>query len=111
MNEEQQAVERCKRAYDAGGCLKRAAELLYKNKKMKVEISGYDWRVSVVSEKVILQILYSADGREVKLNVLETIFRDYDRPVDKLIGIPEELDLKSKTVLRLAYLLYTHRKD
>jgi hypothetical protein len=47
----------------------------------------------------------------VLLKVVESIFKDYQRPADAEIGIKPGMEMKHKIILRLAYVLYKHRED
>ena len=59
----------------------------------------------------MLKIIYSVDGRTIVLRVIEQVFKDYQRQIDAKIGIKPEMKMGSKIILRLAYLLFTHRND
>ena len=95
--------------YDAEKYLAEAVKLLKRNKKIDIEIADCEW--FVVANKLILKIIYSANGHAIVLRVVESIFKDYQRQIDAKIGIKPEMKMESKIVLRLAYLLYTHRED
>ena len=95
--------------YEAEKYLAEAAKLLKRNKKIDIEIVDCEW--FVVANKLILKIIYSVNGRAVILKVVESIFKDYQRQVDAKIGIKPEMKMEHKIILRLAYLLYTHRED
>ena len=95
--------------YDAEKYLAEAAKLLKRNKKIDIEIVDCEW--FVVANKLILKIIYSVNGHAVILRVIEQAFKDYQRPVDAKIGIKPEMKMEHKIILRLAYLLYTHRED
>ena len=95
--------------YDAEKYLAEAAKLLKRNKKVDIEIVDYEW--FVVANRLILKIIYSVSGHAIILRVIEQAFKDYQRQVDAKIGIKPEMKMESKIVLRLAYLLYTHRED
>ena len=95
--------------YDAEKYLVEAAKLLKHNKKIDIEIVDCEW--FVVANKLILKIIYSVSGYTVILKVVESIFKDYQRQVDTKIGIKPEMKMEHKIILRLAYLLYTHRED
>jgi len=97
--------------YKADDYLAKAVQLLFKNKKIKIEIVAHEWDISNVSDKLIFKLWYSADGHEVVLNILESVFKDYNRDADKDIGIKNDLPISTKIILRLAYLLYKHRND
>lgn len=97
--------------YNAEVLLDRAAKLLFKNKKIKINIAECEWDISEVSDKLILRIWYTANDNEVTLNVLETVFKDYTRKADETIGIIQTMPMQQKIILRLAYLLYAHRND
>ena len=95
--------------YDAEKYLAEAVKLLKRNKKIDIEIADCEW--FVVANKLILKIIYSVNGHAVILRVIEQAFKDYQRPVDAKIGIKPEMKMEHKIILRLAYLLYTHRED
>ena len=95
--------------YDAEKYLAEAVKLLRHNKKIDIEIADCEW--FVVANKLILKIIYSVNGHAVILRVIEQVFKDYQRQVDTKIGIKPEMKMKHKIILRLAYLLYTHRED
>ena len=95
--------------YDAEKYLAEAAKLLKHNKKIDIEIVDCEW--FVIANKLILKIIYSVSGHAVILRVVEQIFKDYQRQVDAKIGIKPEMKMEHKIILRLAYLLYTHRED
>ena len=95
--------------YNAEKYLAEAAKLLRRNKKIDIEIVDCEW--FVVANKLMLKIIYSVSSHTVTLRVIEQAFKDYQRPVDAKIGIKPEMKMESKIVLRLAYLLYTHRED
>ena len=95
--------------YEAEKYLAEAAKLLKRNKKIDIEIVDCEW--FVVANKLILKIIYSVNGHAVILRVIEQVFKDYQRQVDTKIGIKPEMKMEHKIILRLAYLLYTHRED
>ena len=95
--------------YDAEKYLAEAAKLLKRNKKIDIDIVDCEW--FVVANRLILKIIYSVNGHAVILRVIEQAFKDYQRPVDAKIGIKPWMKMGSKIVLRLAYLLFTHRND
>ena len=95
--------------YEAEKYLAEAAKLLKRNKKIDIEIVDCEW--FVVANKLILKIIYSVNGHAVILRVIEQAFKDYQRPADAKIGIKPEMKMEHKIILRLAYLLYTHRED
>ena len=95
--------------YDAEKYLAEAAKLLKRNKKIDIEIVDCEW--FVVANRLILKIIYSVNGHAVILRVIEQVFKDYQRQVDTKIGIKPEMKMEHKIILRLAYLLYTHRED
>ena len=95
--------------YDAEKYLAEAAKLLKRNKKIDIEIVDCEW--FVVANKLILKIIYSVSGHAIILRVIEQAFKDYQRPADAKIGIKPEMKMEHKIILRLAYLLYTHRED
>ena len=95
--------------YDAEKYLAEAAKLLKRNKKIDIEIVDCEW--FVVANRLILKIIYSVSGHAIILRVIEQAFKDYQRPADAKIGIKPEMKMEHKIILRLAYLLYTHRED
>ena len=95
--------------YDAEKYLAEAAKLLKRNKKIDIEIVDCEW--FVVANRLILKIIYSVSGHAIILRVVEQVFKDYQRQVDARIGIKPEMKMEHKIILRLAYLLYTHRED
>ena len=95
--------------YDAEKYLAEAAKLLKRNKKIDIEIVDCEW--FVVANKLMLKTIYSVSGHAIILRVIEQAFKDYQRPVDAKIGIKPEMKMEHKIILRLAYLLYTHRDD
>ena len=95
--------------YNAEKYLAEAAKLLRLNKKIDIEIVDCEW--FVIANKLILKIIYSVSGYTVILKVVEAVFKDYQRQVDAKIGIKPEMKMEHKIILRLAYLLYTHRED
>ena len=95
--------------YDAEKYLAEAVKLLKRNKKIDIEIVDCEW--FVVANKLILKIIYSVSGHAIILKVIEQVFKDYQRQVDAKIGIKSEMKMAHKIILRLAYLLYTHRED
>ena len=95
--------------YEAEKYLAEAAKLLKRNKKIDIEIVDCEW--FVVANKLILKIIYSVSGHAIILRIVEQVFKDYQRQVDAKIGIKPEMKMEHKIILRLAYLLYTHRED
>ena len=95
--------------YEAEKYLAEAAKLLKRNKKIDIEVADCEW--FVVANRLILKIIYSVSGHAVILKVVESIFKDYQRKIDAKIGIKPEMKMGHKIILRLAYLLYTHRED
>ena len=95
--------------YDAEKYLAEAVRSLRHNKKIDIEIVDCEW--FVVANKLMLKIIYSVSGHAIILRVIEQAFKDYQRPVDAKIGIKPEMKMEHKIILRLAYLLYTHRED
>ena len=95
--------------YNAEKYLAEAAKLLKRNKKIDIEVADYEW--FVIAHELIFKIIYSVDGNTVTLLVAESVFKDYQRQIDAKIGIKPEMKMESKIILRLAYLLYTHRED
>ena len=64
----------------------------------------------MIANKLVLKIIYSVSGYTVILKVVESVFKDYQRQFDAKIGIKPEMKMEHKIILRLAYLLYTHRE-
>ena len=95
--------------YDAEKYLAEATKLLKHNKKIDIEIVDCEWLV--ILNKLIFKIIYSIGGRTVTLRVAESLFKEYQKKVDTRIGIKPEMKMEHKIILRLAYLLYTHRDD
>ena len=95
--------------YDAEKYLAMAVMALKRTLKVKVDIKDCKWLV--VANNLILKITCLVDGRTVTIRAVESVFKDYQRQVDANIGIKPEMKMGSKIVLRLAYLLYTHRYD
>ena len=95
--------------YNAEEYLAKAVKSLKRNLKIDIEIVDYEW--FVVANKLMLKIIYSVDSRTITLRVIESVFKDYQRQVDAKIGIKLEMKMRSKIILRLAYLLFTHRND
>ena len=95
--------------YEAEKYLAEAAKLLKRNKKIDIEVADCEW--FIIANKLILKIIYSVSGHTVILKVVESIFKDYQRQVDTKIGIKPEMKMEHKIIIRLAYLLYTHRED
>ena len=97
--------------YEAEKYLAEAAKLLKRNKKIDIEIADCEWYVNEIANKLIFKIIYSVDGNTITLLVAESVFKDYQRKVDTKIGIKPGMEMRHKIILRLAYLLYTHRED
>ena len=97
------------RRYNAEKYLALAAEALKRNFKVDIDIKDCKWLA--VANKPILKVTCLIDNRTVTIRVLESVFKDYQRQVDARIGIKPEMKMRSKIILRLAYLLYTHRND
>ena len=95
--------------YEAEKYLAEAAKLLKRNKKIDIDVVDCEW--FVVANRLILKIIYSVSGHAIILRVVEQVFKDYQRQVDTKIGIKPEMKMEHKIILRLAYLLYTHRED
>lgn len=95
--------------YNVEKYLVEAVKALKRNFKVDVDIKDCKWLV--VANKLILKIIYSPNGHNVILKVVESVFKDYQRQVDAGIGIKPEMKMESKIILRLAYLLYTHIYD
>ena len=95
--------------YNAEKYLAEAAKLLKRNKKIDIEVADYEW--FVIAYELTFKIIYSVDGNIVTLLVAESVFKDYQRQFDAEIGIRPEMKMEHKIILRLAYLLYTHRED
>lgn len=64
-----------------------------------------------MANELTLKIIYSVNGHAVILRIVEQVFKDYQRQFDAKIGIKPEMKMEHKIILRLAYLLYTHRED
>ena len=97
------------KTYNVKKYLVMAVGALKRNFKVKVDIKDYKWLV--VTNNLILKITCLIDNRTVTIRAIESVFKDYQRPVDARIGIKPEMKMGSKIVLRLAYLLYMHRND
>ena len=97
--------------YGAEKYLVESAKLLKRNKKIDIEITDCKWYVNEIANKLIFKIIYHVDGNTVTLLVAESVFKDYQRQIDAKIGIKPEMKMEHKIILRLAYLLYTHRED
>ena len=97
------------KTYNVEKYLAMAVSALKRNFKVDIDIKDYKWLV--VANKLILKITCLVDNRTVTLRVVESVFKDYQRLVDTKIGIKPEMKMRSKIVLRLAYLLYAHRND
>ena len=95
--------------YDAEKYLVEAVKSLRRNKKIDIEITDCEWLV--IANKLVLKIIYSANGHATTLRVIEQVFKDYQRKVDTKIGIKPGMEMRHKIILRLAYLLYMHRED
>lgn len=94
---------------DAKRYLVMAVKAIKRNFKIDIDIKDCKWLV--VANKPILKITCLIDNRTVTIRVPESVFKDYQRQVDARIGIKPEMKMGSKIILRLAYLLYTHRND
>lgn len=97
--------------YEAEKHLAEAVKLLKRNKKIDIEIVDCEWYVNEIANKLIFKIIYSVNGNTITLLVAESVFKDYQRNVDAKIGIKPGMEMRHKIILRLAYLLYTHRED
>lgn len=95
--------------YDAEKYLVEAVKSLRRNKKIDFEIADCEWLV--ILNKPIFKIIYSVGGNTVTLLVAESVFNEYQKQIDAKIGIKPGTEMKNKIILRLAYLLYTHRED
>ena len=95
--------------YNVEKYLAMAVMALKRTLKVKVDIKDCKWLA--VANKPILKVTCLIDNRTVTIRVLESVFKDYQRQVDARIGIKPEMKMRSKIILRLAYLLYTHRYD
>ena len=95
--------------YETEKYLAEAAKLLKRNKKIDIDVVDCEW--FVVANRLILKIIYSVSGHAIILRVVEQVFKDYQRQVDTKIGIKPDMKMEHKIILRLAYLLYTHRED
>ena len=103
-------IQRAKK-YNAEKYLAEAAKWLKCSKKIDIDIEIVDCEWFVVANKLVLKIIYSVSDYTVILKVVESVFKDYQRQVDAKIGIKPEMKMEHKIILRLAYLLYTHRED
>lgn len=65
----------------------------------------------MITNKLIFKIIYSVNSNTVTLLVAESIFKEYQKQIDAKIGIKPGMEMRHKIILRLAYLLYTHRED
>ena len=97
------------KTYNVEKYLVLAVRALKRNFKVDVDIKDCKWLVAM--NKPILKITCLVDNRTVTIRVVESVFKDYQRPVDTKIGIKPEMKMESKIILRLAYLLYMHRND
>lgn len=95
--------------YDAEKYLVEAVKLLRHIKKIDINIVDCEWLI--ILNKPILKIIYSIGSRTVTLRAAESLFKEYQKKVDTRIGIKPEMKMEHKIILRLAYLLYTHRDD
>ena len=95
--------------YEAEKYLTKAVKLLERNKKINIEVADYEW--FVIAYELTFKIIYSVDGNTVTLLMAESVFKDYQRQFDAEIGIRPEMKMEHKIILRLAYILYTHRED
>ena len=95
--------------YDVEKYLALAVKAIKRNFKIDINIKDCKWLA--VANKHILKVTCLIDNRTVTIRVLESVFKDYQRQVDARIGIKPEMKMRSKIILRLAYLLYTHRND
>ena len=95
--------------YEAEKYLALAVGALKRNFKIDIDIKDCKWLV--VANKHILKITCLVDGRTVTIRAIESVFIDSQRQIDAKIGIKPEMKIRSKIILRLAYLLYTHRND
>ena len=95
--------------YDVEKYLALAVGALKRNFKVDVDIKDCKWLV--VANRLILKIIYLVSGHAIILRVVESVFKDYQRQVDARIGIKLAMKMEYKIILRLAYLLYTHRED
>ena len=95
--------------YNVEKYLALAVGAFKRNFKIDVDIKDCKWLVA--ANKLILKITCLVDGRTVTIRAVESIFKDSQRQVDANIGIKPEMKRITKIILRLAYLLYTHRND
>ena len=95
--------------YNVEKYLAMAVMALKRTLKVKVDIKDCKWLV--VANNLILKITCLVDGRTVTIRAVESVFKDYKRLVDDRIGIKPGMKRITKIILRLAYLLYTHRND
>lgn len=91
-------------------CLNIACALLRKNKGLNIHLLSCKCGTHPTG-KTLVSILYSADDNEVRLHVLDKVFKDENLKADASVGIKPGMSLKTKILLRVARLLYTHRKD
>ena len=95
--------------YNAEKYLALAVGALKRNMKVDIKIVDCEW--FAIANKLILKIIDPVNNRTVILRVVEQVFKDYQRQVDARIGIKLAMKMEYKIILRLAYLLYTHRDD
>ena len=95
--------------YNAENYLAMAVKAIKRNFKIDIDIKDCKWLA--VANKPILKVTCLVDNRTVTIRVLESVFKDYQRQIDARIGIKPEMAMRSKIILRLAYLLYTHIND
>ena len=101
-------IQEAKR-YNAEKYLAIAVMSLKRNLKVDIEIIECKWLVA--ANRLILKITCLVDNRTVTIRVLESVFKDYQRKIDTKIGIKSGMWMRHKIILRLAYLLFTHRND
>ena len=77
-------IQEAKR-YNAEEYLAKAVKAIKRNFKIDVDIKDCKWLV--VSNNLILKITCLIDNRTVTIRVVESVFKDSQRPVDARIGI------------------------
>jgi len=90
--------------------LNTAAMLLKKNKNIDIRILRCECGTCSFGDTLV-RVLYSADGHEVRLHILDMVFKDESMKIDAAIGIKPDMSLNAKALLRIAHMLYVHRKD
>ena len=112
MTEEQEKemLEQAKQ-YHAEDFLQQAVDLLKVKKKLDISIVECEWFIGGKKRELALKVDFKVEGHYVLVNILETVFKDYYRQYDEKIGIKSEMPMKTKILLRIAYLLFAHRND